>query len=279
MQKKVITGIIGFPLSHTLSPIMHNAVFKKYGMPWDYRVFETKPEDVGLMLRSMRREGIRGINVTIPHKHAVINYLNKTDKAAAAIGAVNTIVNRNGKLTGYNTDYLGFGRTLKKNRINLKGKTVVMLGAGGAAHALAYTINSQKPAKFYILNIDIPMIERLIKKLRLKKAMYSDISRTKEKDAIIAGADFIVNATSVGQHGKRVPYKISKLKKGAVVYDIIYNPAKTEFLKLALKKGAKILNGLDMLIYQGMESFKLWTGRGSDYREIKKALGKLKADN
>ncbi len=275
MRKKIITGIIGYPLSHTLSPAMHNAVFKKYGMPWEYRVFETKPEDVGFMLRGMRKEGIRGINVTIPHKHAVMNYLKKIDKAAAAIGAVNTIVNKGGKLIGYNTDYLGFGMTLKKNRINLKGRTVVMLGAGGAAHALAYTINLEKPAKFYILNIDVPMIERLVRKLKLKKTMYSDISPIKAKDEILASADFIINATSVGQHDKRVPYKIKKLKKGAVVYDIIYNPAKTPFLKLARKKGARTLNGLDMLTYQGMESFKLWTGRKSDYGAIKRALSKL----
>lgn len=279
MKHTIITGIIGYPLSHTLSPVMHNAVFKKYGMPWEYRVFETKPEDVVFMIKSMRREGIRGINVTIPHKHAVMNYLDKTDRAAAAIGAVNTIVNKNGKLTGYNTDYLGFGMTLRKNKINLKGRTVVMLGAGGAAHALAYAINLQKPAKFYILNIDVPMIERLVSRIKLKKALYSDISRTKAKDEILASADFIINATSVGQHDKKAPYKIRKLKKGAVVYDIIYNPAKTPFLKLAQKKGARIMNGLDMLIYQGMESFRLWTGRKSDYGAIKKALRKLKSKN
>jgi shikimate dehydrogenase len=150
-----------------------------------------------------------------------------------------------------------------------------MLGAGGAAHALAYMINLQKPAKFYILNIDLAMTERLIGKLCLSRVLYSNIEKSKEKDAIIASADFIINATSVGQHDKNVPYKIEKLKKGAVVYDIIYNPARTEFLKLAKKKGARIYNGLDMLIYQGMHAFKLWTGRDSDYLVIRKALNKL----
>jgi shikimate dehydrogenase len=272
---KVITGIIGYPLSHTLSPVMHNAVFKKYNMGWKYRVFETKPRDLKKVIVRVRGEKIRGLNVTIPYKHAVMPFLDRIDKAAAAIGAVNTVVNKNGKLTGYNTDYLGFGETLKKNKINLRNKKVVMLGAGGAAHALAYMINLQKPAKFYILNIDVPMTERLIRKLRLKKVMFSDIKKTKIKDKIMAEADFIINATSVGQHDKNVPYKIGKLKKGAVVYDIIYNPAKTEFLKFARKKGARIMNGLDMLIYQGMHSFKLWTGRKSDYGVIKKALNKL----
>jgi shikimate dehydrogenase len=271
---KQVTGIIGYPLSHTLSPAMHNAVFKKYGMDWEYKVFETKPADVGAFIKRLKKENIRGINVTIPHKHAVMPFLDKIDKAAAVIGAVNTVVNRKGKLIGYNTDYLGFGETLKKNKINLRGKKVVMLGAGGAAHALAYTINLQKPAKFYIMNIDIPMTERLIKKLKLKKVMYSDISKTKEKDVIIASADFIINATSVGQHDSNVPYNMDKLKKGAAVYDIIYNPARTALLKLAKRKGARIFNGLDMLIYQGMHSFKLWTGKKSDYAAIKKALNK-----
>jgi shikimate dehydrogenase len=254
---------------------MHNAVFKKNSMDWEYKVFETKPVNVAAFLKQLRKEKIRGINVTIPHKHAVMPFLDKIDKVAAVIGAVNTVVNKNGKLTGYNTDYLGFGETLKKNRINLRGKKVVMLGAGGAAHAIAYMINLQKPAKFYILNIDISMTEQLIKKLKLKKVMYGDIAKTKEKDAIIASADFIINATSVGQHDNNVPYNIDKLKKGAVVYDIIYNPAKTAFLKLAQRKGAKTLNGLDMLIYQGMHAFKLWTGKKSEYAVIKQALNKL----
>jgi shikimate dehydrogenase len=275
MKPRQITGIIGYPLSHTLSPVMHNAVYKKYKMNWEYKVFETKPGDLRKVIVRVRGEKIRGLNVTIPYKHAVMPFLDKIDRAAAVIGAVNTVVNKKGRLTGYNTDYLGFGETLRKNRINLRGKKVVMLGAGGAAHALAYTINRQKSAKFYIMNIDIPMTERLIKKLKLKKVMYSDISKTKEKDAIIASADFIINATSVGQHDKNVPYNIGKLKKGAVVYDIIYNPARTAFLKLAKRKGAKTINGLDMLIFQGMHSFKLWTGRKSSYAAIRKALSKL----
>jgi shikimate dehydrogenase len=275
MSAKHITGIIGYPLSHTLSPVMHNAVFKKYNMDWEYRVYETKPEDVGAMLGNMRKQGIRGINVTIPYKQVVMQYLDKTDKAAAAIGAVNTVVNKKGRLTGYNTDYIGFGETLKKNKIGLKGKTVIMLGAGGAAHALAYMINMQKPARFYIYNIDLPMIHRLVKKLKLKKVITGDISNSEEKNRIFASADLIINATSVGQHDRNVPYKLDRLKKGAVVYDIIYNPAMTEFLKLAQKKGAKVINGLDMLIYQGMHSFKLWTGRKSDYRTIMKALKKF----
>ena len=120
------------------------------------------------------------------------------------------------------------------------------------------------------------MTERLIKKLKLKKVMYADIKRTPEKDAIIASADFIINATSVGQHDSNVPYAVKKLKKGAVVYDIIYNPARTAFLKLAAKKGAKIINGLDMLIYQGMHSFRIWTGKDSDYRTVRAALDGLK---
>jgi shikimate dehydrogenase len=188
---------------------------------------------------------------------------------------VNTVVNRKGKLTGYNTDFLGFGETLKKNRVNLKGKTVVMLGAGGAAHALAYTINLREPAKFYILNIDLPMTERLIRRLKLKNVMFGDITKTKAKDAIFASADLIINATSVGQHDNDAPYRIGRLKRGAIVYDIIYNPRRTAFLKLASKRGARIINGLDMLIYQGMHSFKLWTGRESDYKVIIKALHKF----
>ncbi|HPI02856.1 MAG TPA: shikimate dehydrogenase, partial [Candidatus Goldiibacteriota bacterium] len=146
-MKKTITGIIGFPLSHTLSPVMHNAVFKKYKMKWEYKVFETEPENVPAVIERVRRENIKGINVTIPHKHAVMPLLDKIDPAAERIGAVNTVNNVNGVLTGYNTDYLGFLATLKKAKINLKGKKVVMLGAGGAAHAVGYALMTQKPSK------------------------------------------------------------------------------------------------------------------------------------
>jgi shikimate dehydrogenase len=269
---KITTGIIGYPLSHTLSPLMHNSVFKKYKMDWEYKAFETKPAEVGRFMRSMKLDGLKGINVTVPHKHAVMPFLDKIDRAARAIGAVNTVVNVKGKLTGFNTDYLGFGETLKKNGINLKGKKVLMLGAGGAAHAVAYAIALHKPKIIHIFNIDVPMTQRLVKKLRLKNAFINNIEKTADKDTIVEESDFIVNCTSVGLHGKDMPYRIDKIKKGIFVYDIIYNPKCTEFLKRAKARGAKILNGLDMLIYQGMESFKLWTGRKSDYALIKQKL-------
>ncbi|MCX8093411.1 MAG: shikimate dehydrogenase [Candidatus Goldbacteria bacterium] len=272
MKEKIITGIIGYPLSHTLSPLMHNSIFHKYKMNWEYKIFEIKPEDLPVFIKNMKKENIKGLNVTIPHKQTVMLLLDKIDKAAKTIGAVNTILNKNGILIGYNTDYLGFLKTLKEYKLNLKNKNVVMFGAGGAAHAVAYSINLMKPASFYIYNIDIPMIESLIKKLKLKNVIYDDITKTEEKDKILSNSDFIINTTSVGMHDNSIIYKLPNLKKGTVVYDLIYNPAKTEFLKQAEKKGAKIINGIDMLIYQGMESFKIWTGKKSDYKLIKKKL-------
>jgi shikimate dehydrogenase len=274
MNNKTITGIIGYPLSHTLSPLMHNTVFNKYNMNWEYRVFEIKPEDLPVFVKNLKKENIKGLNVTIPYKQTVMYLLNKIDKAAKIIGAVNTILNKQGKLIGFNTDYIGFLKSLEKHKINLNNKNVVMFGAGGAAHAVAYSINILKPANFYIYNIDIPMIEGLIKKLKLKKVIYGDITKTKEKDDVLSNADFIINTTSVGMHDKNIIYKLPDLKKTVIVYDLIYNPAKTEFLKLAEKKGAKIINGIDMLIYQGMESFKIWTGKIGDYNLIKNKLSK-----
>ncbi len=272
MKEKTITGIIGYPLSHTLSPLMHNTVFQKYKMNWEYKVFEITSEDLPIFIKNMKKENIKGLNVTIPHKQTVMLLLDRIDKAAKTIGAVNTIINNNGKLTGFNTDYIGFLKSLYKYKINLKGKKVVMFGAGGSAHAVAYSINTMNPAIFHIYNIDIPMIQGLIKKLKLKNIIYGDITETREKDEILRNADFIINTTSVGMHDNKIIYKLPELKKGAVVYDLIYNPEKTEFLKQAEKKGAKIINGLDMLIYQGMESFKIWTGRNSNYNLIAKKL-------
>lgn len=271
---KKITGIIGYPLSHTLSPLMHNSVFKKYKMNWEYKVFEIKQEDLSIFIKSVKKENIKGLNVTIPYKQTVMFMLDKIDKVAKTIGAVNTILNKEGKLIGYNTDYIGFLQSLQKNKINLKNKNVVMFGSGGAAHAVAYSINTMNPASFYIYNIDVSMIEDLLKKLKLKKIIYGNITRTEEKDKILSNADFIINTTSVGMHDNNVIYKLPKIKKGVVVYDLIYNPAKTQFLKQAEKKGAKIINGLDMLIFQGMASFKIWTGRKSDYNVINRNIKK-----
>jgi shikimate dehydrogenase len=271
---KNITGIIGFPLSHTMSPAMHNSSFGHFKMDWEYDVFEMEADKVGGFIARMRRENIKGINVTIPHKHHVMKYLDKIDRAASVIGAVNTVVNKNGRLTGYNTDYLGFLQSLKKNRVSLKGKKVVMLGAGGAAHAIGYALNNFRPEEFRIYNIDLPMIDRLVRQLKLKNVITGGIGKDAEKDSAIASADFVINCTSVGMHGNEAPYKIDKLKKGAVVFDLIYNPAKTPFLKNAEKKGAKTINGLDMLIYQGIEAFELWTGKRPSYALVKKAVDK-----
>ena len=277
-KKKVfknITGIIGHPLSHTLSPAMHNNSFKHFKMDWEYKVFEMKASQVRDFMWKLRKESMKGINVTIPHKQFVMQYMDKIDEAAETIGAVNTVANEAGVITGYNTDYLGFLTSLKKEKVNLKNKKVVMIGAGGAAHAIGYAINTFKPKEFYIFNIDLPMIAGLIKQLKLKGVTTSDLTKTPEKDEVMATADFIINCTSVGMHGTDVPYKLEKLKKGAVVFDIIYNPAKTQFLKDAEKLGAKIINGLDMLIFQGIEAFYLWTGKTPSYALVKKAVDKF----
>jgi len=251
---------------------MHNNSFNKFKMNWEYKVFEIKTESVRDFMWKLRKTGIKGINVTIPHKQFVMQFMDKLDKAAESIGAVNTVVNNNGEIIGYNTDYIGFIESLKKNKVNLINKKVVMIGAGGAAHGIGYALKSFKLKELYIYNIDLPMIDGLVKQLNLKKVVTGDIIKTEKKDEIMAAADFIINCTSVGMHGKDVPYKIDKLKKGVVVYDLIYNPAKTPFLINAEEKGAKIINGLDMLIYQGIEAFFLWTEKRPPYDMVKKAV-------
>ena len=272
IEKKTQTGIIGSPLSHTLSPAMHNNSFKKFKMNWEYRAYEMKAGEVRDFMWKLRKSGMKGINVTIPHKQHIMQFMDKLEAAAEAIGAVNTVVNNDGVITGCNTDYIGFIDSLKKNKVTLKNKKVVMIGAGGAAHAIAYAVKFLSPKEFYIYNIDLPMIEGLKTQLKLNDVITGDIAKTPEKDAVMAAADFIINCTSVGMHGKEVPYKIDKFKKGAVVYDLIYNPALTPFLKAAKEKGAKVINGLDMLIYQGIEAFFLWTGKRPEYTTVKKAV-------
>ncbi len=274
-MEKNIVGLIGYPLSHTLSPVMHNAVFQKYKMNWEYKVFELKKDELKDFIRKMKKENIAGVNVTVPYKQEVVKYLDKIDKGAEKIGAVNTIVNNKGKLTGYNTDYLGFEKTLKKNKIYIKGRDVLLFGAGGAAHAIVYVLNKQKPRIIDIVNIDIPMAENLVKKLNVKNVRIWYLKESEVIDTLVENADFIINATSVGLDKKSMAYKIKKInRKGIPVYDLIYNPKVTPFLKQAKKKGAKIINGLDMLIYQGMEAFKLWTKKESNYKTVVNALKK-----
>ncbi|MBE2184148.1 MAG: shikimate dehydrogenase [Anaerolineae bacterium] len=247
-------GAIGWPIEHSLSPAMHNAAFQALGMnDWFYDKIAIPPDIVKLSLRELRDHGYIGLNVTVPHKQAVMPFV-KADAIAKAIGAVNTIDFRNN--TGTNTDCSGFMDDLVANGIHISGEAVIVLGAGGAARAAVYGL-SGVGAKVMIVNRTRQRAEDLIADLQVNASVM-----TYEEAAALPVA-LIVNATSVGLepkiHESLWPEDLP-LPKDAVIYDMVYRPARTRLMQMAEGQGSRVVGGLGMLVRQGAAAFKLWTG-------------------
>ncbi|HUV75331.1 MAG TPA: shikimate dehydrogenase [Dehalococcoidales bacterium] len=270
--KTKVCGVIGDPVEHTMSPVMHNAAFKKLGMDYRYLPFRVSKEELGRTIADMRALNIRGLNVTIPHKVAVIPFLDKLDPLAEEIDAVNTIVNDDGVLTGYNTDATGFLQALLDNGVEPEGKRVVILGAGGASRAISFIL-AEKGARLVILNRRLNRAKELARSVSRSS---KDIAALKLDEANLAkameGAEVLVNATSVGMSPGtgETPLPARLLKPGLVVFDIVYNPVRTRLLREAEAAGARTIGGLDMLVWQGAMAFEKWTGRKAPLELMKK---------
>ena len=260
-----LCGIIGDPIEHTMSPAMHNAAFKKLGLNYLYLPFRVKAQDLGKAIDGMRALNIRGLNVTIPHKVSVIPFLDKLDPLVEGIGAVNTIVNDGGMLTGYNTDATGFIQTLVEEGIEAGGKHVVILGAGGASRAISFVL-AGRGANLVILNrlLELGWAEELARKISQVFGKEVEALELNEENLTRAleKADIVVNATSVGMSPKidETPLPFRLLKPHLVVFDVIYNPIKTRLLQEAKAAGGRTLSGINMLIWQGALAFEKWTG-------------------
>jgi shikimate dehydrogenase len=276
--KAKVCGIIGDPIEHTMSPVMHNAAFKNMGVDYVYLPFRVKKEELGKAIEGMRALNIRGLNVTIPHKVAVIPFLDELDPLAAKIGAVNTIVNDDGILTGYNTDATGFLQALLERGIEPKEKSVVILGAGGTSRALSFIL-AERDSKLVILN-------RTWTKAKICADRISEIFQREatalklDKEnlaAALSKADILVNATSVGMSPDidETPVTSDLLRPNLVVYDIVYNPIKTRLQREAEVAGATVISGLDMLVWQGALAFEKWTGLEAPVDLMKKEATKL----
>lgn len=261
--KTGICGIIGNPIEHTMSPVMHNAAFKNKGVDYVYLAFRVKKEELGKAIEGMRALNIRGLSVTIPHKVAVIQFLDELDPLADKIDAINTIVNDNGILKGYNTDATGFLQALLERRIEPKGKRVVILGAGGASRAISFIL-AERGSSLVILNRTwdkAKVCADRISEIFQSEATALKLNRENLATAL-SEADILVNATSVGMSPNinETPVTSNLLKLGLVVFDIVYNPIKTKLLKEAEEAGAETISGLDMLVWQGALAFEKWTG-------------------
>jgi shikimate dehydrogenase len=277
--KTRVCAIIGDPVEHSLSPVMHNAAFKELELNLVYVAFTVTRNELKDAISGARSLGLLGLNVTMPHKNAVITYLDETDSTAKAIGAVNTILNEQGKLIGFNTDGNGALIALKENGISPDGKKMLILGAGGAAKAIAYQA-AQEVEELVILNRTSEKAEKLAELLRKKfgKKVKGGALSAEVLKKELKTTDILVNATSVGMHPdvNRSPVPSDLLRSDLCVMDIIYNPLETKLVKDAKSVGAKVVSGLEMLLYQGAVTFEIWTNCPAPVEVMKKAaLNKL----
>jgi len=278
--KTGICGIIGDPIEHTMSPVMHNAAFKKLGIDCRYLPFRVTAEDLGAAISGLRALNIRGLNVTIPHKTAVIPFLDKLDASAERMDAVNTIVNDGGVLVGYNTDAAGFLQALLEKGVEPAGKNVVVLGAGGASKGISFIL-AERGAHLAVLNRHLDRAEDLVRRISQVIGSKAETMALSEANlaAVLARADILINTTSVGMVPgvAETPAPSGLLRPGLIVFDIVYNPIRTRLLREAEAVGARIIGGLEMLAWQGALAFEKWTGRKAPVdlmrEEAVKALG------
>lgn len=259
----VLFGVIGDPIRHSKSPIMMNRAFRERGINGAYAAFHITDDKLGDFIRGVRAMGIRGVNVTIPHKLQVMELLDEIHEGARAIGAVNTIVNDNGRLIGYNTDGIGYVRSLKEEAApSIEGKRIVVIGAGGASRGIVYALLQEKPAAITVTNRTVQRAEELASSLNAG-ATQLGASSNEHLEELCGEADIVINTTSVGMFPQvdESPVPGHWLKPGAVASDLIYNPLKTRFLLDAEQQGCIAHGGLGMFIYQGAYAFEYWTGQ------------------
>ncbi|MDH7486703.1 MAG: shikimate dehydrogenase [Anaerolineae bacterium] len=263
-QTKLL-GIIGWPVEHSLSPTMHNAAFAALGLNWVYLPLPVPPGQVEAALRGLLTLGFRGANVTVPHKEAVMPHLDSITEVAQAIGAVNTLVVGEGRLVGDNTDGAGFLAALQEAGFEPRGRRALVLGAGGAARAVAYAL-ATAGAQVTVLNRTLSRTEALIQHLAPAVPPNSLSPRLLDRDALVeeaVRADLLVNATSVGMwpDAEHSPWPDElPLPSHLTVFDLVYNPPETRLLRQARRAGAQAIGGLGMLVHQGALAFRLWTG-------------------
>jgi shikimate dehydrogenase len=252
--KTKITGIFGYPIEHTLSPLMHNSAFSELALDMCYIPFKVSPDDLPGAVQSIRSLNLAGVNITVPHKENVIPLLDKVDEEAAFIGAVNTITNHDGILTGYNTDGRGFMSSLAEESVSVDNKEIVIIGTGGAARAVSYYL-SEKASKLSMFDIDRNKADTLVSDLgKIRNNVF-----VLDSPDVLGKPDILINATPLGLHADDpLPVNADIISSEMVVCDLIYK--KTPLLIKASEKGAKTVDGSGMLLWQGVLAFELWTG-------------------
>jgi len=260
-------GVIGYPLERSLSPAFQQAALDHLQLDIVYQAWPTPPDGLRTRVSGLRGESVLGANVTIPHKEAVLPMMDEVDEIAARVGAVNTIVNRERRLHGYNTDVVGFMRALREDGgFEAVGRRVVVAGAGGGARAVVAGLLEAGAASIAVINRSLSRANRLVEtlgpyagdgELRSLPEMYASW------EAVMDECDLLVNCTSTGSAGFEEESVIPAdlIRPGMLVYDLVYHPAETALMAVARERGARVLGGLPMLVYQGAASFELWTGK------------------
>lgn len=264
--------IIGDPIDHSLSPAIHNAAFSSLGLNCSYISFRVQEGQLKNSLDSLRAINIGGFNVTMPHKVRVLEYVDQYDKTVELVGAANTVKNEDGKFCAYNTDVLGFIKPLRQRGIDFSGFEVTILGAGGAARAIAVALAGERGiANINIVNRNTDRskeLANLLKKLGLKASIVS----SDNIQNIASKSNLIINTTPLGMKDEQSLIKSSSIRKDAIVYDIVYKPINTNLLESARTAGAKVVYGYEMLLEQAIASFKIWFQRDPPIEPMKKVL-------
>jgi len=275
--RQELVGVFGYPVDENPTVVIQDAAFEASGLYWHYLTLMVKPEDLGDAMQAVRALNMKGINLTIPHKVACMAYLDEIDQSAQIIGAVNTVKNDNGKLIGYNTDGQGFVRAAVEEGVELSGVSIALLGAGGAAQAIAVESALAGAKKISVINRDEARGRSLAERINTSTDCKAEFIPWRGTAAIPAGADILVNATSVGLYPDvSLPdVDMSGVHSGLVVCDVIPNPPDTAFIKEARCRGAKrTITGQGMLVHQGAIGFKIWTGREAPLDAMKLAIQK-----
>ena len=264
--------IIGDPINHSLSPAIHNAAFTTLGLNCSYIAFRVQEHQLENSMDSLRAINVGGFNVTMPHKVTVLNYVDRSDKIVEMVGAANTINNVNGKFYAHNTDVVGFIEPLRQRKIDLNGYEVLILGAGGAARAVAVALSQEKGVcKINIFNRDIDRstnLANIISKLGIE----SNIISQNDIQNIAFRSNLIINTTPLGMKNEQSLIKTSSISNESIVYDIVYKPIETKLLENAKTAGAQVIYGYEMLLEQAIASFKIWFRIDPPIESMKKVL-------
>jgi len=263
--------IIGDPVDHSLSPAMHNAAFKALNLNCTYIAFRVAKDELEAGIQSLRKTNMAGFNVTMPHKVAVIKFLDDLDETCLKINAVNTVNNEDGRFKGYNTDSYGFIQPLKRRKVNLQGKTVLLMGAGGAARAVLIAFADERVGKVIIANRNITKANDLAETAK-NVNLNCELIGLAEAPNIASKVDLIVNATPVGMAGESSIIKSENIRKDSIVYDLVYRPMETALIQSAKEAGAAVVYGYEMLIDQGAKAFEIWKKMEAPREVMKKTL-------